>query len=187
MNDFQWYERRAAQMLCGEVMPALNQGYDVTVNLGDSRIARVQVKHANIYHYKGSNARNRSETWVFNQGKMDGETADFFMLFGVNDDGVDHAFLLTANEFISMASNNSTGGKILQITPRKYSRRGGHDRSYMHTNRGWEFEVTEHNARERLLFKSHHIEARSSEQNCNKIERPAKRQMTLFDTSEVQR
>ena len=127
--DYADYERRTANWLNGETMPSLYPGYDIITQDG----YKIQVKYARPY------AGNRKATWNFNQGKLG--CADFYVLFGLSDDGNEHCFLMPSNDFVKLSADNGKGGRIYQLNAQKISLRGGARTSYYHNNRGWEYEV----------------------------------------------
>jgi len=134
------YERKAAEWLDGEVCAAFNPHFDVW-KCPEFPDLTFQVKFANIYHYSGKARRHRQASWPFNQHTMDSDKPDYFILFGVTDEGQEHCFLLTRDAFKTHSSPNSTGGRIMLMTPNQFSRRGGRGKSYVHENKVWKYEV----------------------------------------------
>lgn len=137
---FERYEWQVASWLKGEKAPALTEGFDVW-RCADCPQLTFQVKHANIYHFGGRAVRQSSQKWVFNQSKLNGGTPDYFVLFGVDDDGSEHCFLLSKAQFKEHSSKNATGGRIMTASPNRAIRRGKGTRSYMYEPFLWRYEV----------------------------------------------
>jgi len=153
---FRVYERKVADWLNGEICASLNPNFDVW-KCAEFPGLTFQVKFANIYHYTGKAKRHRQAAWPFNQHKMNNDGPDYFVLFGVTDEGQEHCFLLSKDTFVEHSSRNSTGGRIMLMTPNRFSRRGGRGRSYVNENKVWKYEVK--NPEENLIGRVQTLES----------------------------
>lgn len=149
---FQEYEQRVATWLNGEVCASLNPAFDVW-KCAEFPGLTFQVKYSTIGH-----KRNRS-CWTWNQHKPGSDPADYFVLFGIEDDGTDHCFLLRSNQWLAISSNSTGEMRILQMIPWPYSRRGQNRKNlgYVHENAGWKYEVK--NPEENLLERVRTLES----------------------------
>jgi len=142
ITAFQYYEELAATWLDGDLCPPYNEGFDVH-NCKPFPGLTFQVKHANVYHFNGDKrTRHSSKTWNFNQGKWHDETkADYFVLFGIDEQDEVQTFLMSQDRFVSHSAKNSAGGRILNTTCQRTVRMGAYPRCYNRTPYIWDYHV----------------------------------------------
>lgn len=122
---FQVYEELVAEWLRGEMCPPFQPGFDVWKCKPFPELT-FQVKHSEVYQFNGkTSTRHSSKTWNFNQSKWRKETsADYFVLFGTDENGMVQTFLMSRDRFVKHSSRNSTGGRVLNTTCNRMTHRG---------------------------------------------------------------
>lgn len=143
---FQQYEQRVAEMLRGERCADFNPGFDVQNCQGFPGLT-FQVKYAKVQHRNGAaRSRDRYPVWGWTQGSSGADSQpDYFVLFGILDNGREYCFLLSAKQWVNLSSRmgNGKGGRLLFMRPHRFSRRcrGVRSPGYVHENKGWGYEV----------------------------------------------
>jgi len=144
---FQEYEQKVAIWLDGEICASFNEAFDVWRCATFPELT-FQVKYSHVNHRKGAaKKKDRYPVWIWTQNKMHADSQpDYFVLIGVQDNRKENYFLLSLKQWLKLSSsmNNGKGGRILQVTPHQFSRRGQSPKcpsGYVHENKGWKYEV----------------------------------------------
>lgn len=141
------YEHKVAAWLRGQVCASTNEGFDVWKCVDFPQLT-FQVKYSKISYRDGAaKEKDRYPVWNWAHNKMGGDSqADYYILIGIDDNEEEHCFLLSAKQWIEVSSpmGNDKNGRILQMKPQPFSRRGQSRRNpsgYVHENKGWKYEI----------------------------------------------
>lgn len=133
---FQSFETKVAAWLQGKVAPTATKGYDVFDTAAHPDWT-FQVKYATAYqrHDASRNYPTLSWTWVVK--RLDIAHPDFFVLFGIDETGVEHCFLLSRHDFLSYAHRQKTDMYMVRASAKKRSDRA----NYRYVPKIWQYAI----------------------------------------------
>jgi hypothetical protein len=119
---FQSFEVKVASWLQARVAPPATKGYDVY----DSLLVpdkTFQVKYAQMHRFHSPKKQFPVETWTWKVKSLDSVHPDFFVLFGIDEDGTENVFLLSRDDYLAYASRSKDGGYFLHVSSKRVSNR----------------------------------------------------------------
>ncbi len=124
---FQSFEQKAAGWLKGNIAPVGTKGYDIKGVEGFPDLT-FQVKYCTAHPYQPKNKHAPQLVWVWVQKIMPTDTTpDFFILFGLFENGEEYVFLINKEDFIKESRKNSKGQYVYRTSAKRFNefRRAG--------------------------------------------------------------
>lgn len=133
---FQSFETKVAAWLQGKVAPTATKGYDVFDTAAHPDWT-FQVKYATAYQRHDASRNYPTLNWTWVVKRLDIAHPDFFVLFGIDEAGDEHCFLLSRHDFLSYAHRQKNDMYMVRASAKKQSDRP----NYRYVPKIWRYVV----------------------------------------------